>query len=238
MSRPLPRLLLAGLLLPALILAPASVTAGSEPALAPITQVDMNDLIDDTQKQMGDASTMDLVWWIPTTFWRVSMAASEASEAQISQVENVFAPYLIFAVCHGAIGPMGGVQWTDGAAIVSSATLVDASGRTWTPLPENDVNVDARMALSMMKPVLQSVAGAMGENIQFIFFQANDAKGRPLAAPTTAGGFTFKSMGLTYTWRLPLGSLLQPKTCPVDGERLSGAWSYCPWHGKELQVVK
>jgi hypothetical protein len=38
-----------------------------------------------------------------------------------------------------------------------------------------------------------------------------------------------------YSWRLPIGSLVLPRTGPVDGEMLNGAWDYCPWHGVRLE---
>ena len=35
--------------------------------------------------------------------------------------------------------------------------------------------------------------------------------------------------------QVPLGALLPPKACPVDGEHWSGAYRYCPRHGKLLE---
>jgi len=52
------------------------------------------------------------------------------------------------------------------------------------------------------------------------------------------GGFSVDLEGKAYTWRLPLGALLTRKTCPVDGEKLSGAWKFCPWHGKTLEASR
>jgi len=37
-----------------------------------------------------------------------------------------------------------------------------------------------------------------------------------------------------YKWRTPLGSLMPVKTCPKDGEKMSGAWDYCPFDGEKL----
>ena len=86
-----------------------------------------------------------------------------------------------------------------------------------------------------MKPVLVNMLGPMGEHMEFFFFPRTSASGQPIADAKAEGSFRFGVGKDVYDWRLPLGSLLPQKTCPVDGERLSGAWEYCPWHGKKLR---
>lgn len=48
------------------------------------------------------------------------------------------------------------------------------------------------------------------------------------------GKFSMLMDKTEYKWRLPLSSLLPPRLCPIDDEKLNGAWKFCPTHGVEL----
>jgi len=65
-----------------------------------------------------------------------------------------------------------------------------------------------------------------------------DAQSERISNPYTKGTVHLAFQGAEYKWRTPLGSLLAPKQCPVDQEVMTGAWKYCPYHGKELVEQK
>ena len=77
--------------------------------------------------------------------------------------------------------------------------------------------------------------GPMGQNMHVFLFPAKDKKGQDIAAAKREGFFSVKLDKREFKWRLPLGSLLRQKVCSVDGEKLNGAWKFCPWHGTELK---
>ncbi len=55
-----------------------------------------------------------------------------------------------------------------------------------------------------------------------------------IARATEPGSFAIEVGEMVFKWRTPLGALLHPRVCPVDGEPMKGEWSYCPFHGNEL----
>lgn len=87
----------------------------------------------------------------------------------------------------------------------------------------------------MMGPVLVNMLGPMGQNMHFFLFSSKKKNGQEIAVAKREGAFSVKLDKREFKWRLPLGSLLPPKVCPIDGEKLNGAWKFCPWHGVALR---
>jgi hypothetical protein len=206
------------------------------PAIAEKSQVDLNALINETQKMGEKADEMTLVWWLPEEYWQTVFAQDATmTETQIEEFLSVLRPYTLVAVVDGKIGPFGGVTYKAEKEVRSGTRFIDNEGTDYVPFSEDVVDADAKNLLSAMKPVLANILGPMGQNVNFFLFPAKGKKGKKLADPTKEGGFTVKLTDRAFKWRLPLGSLLPSKTCPVDGEKLSGAWKFCPWHGVELK---
>lgn len=200
-------------------------------ALAQRPDVKLNDLISETQKDTPDPDRVTMVWWLPDEYWEVVLQ-EEAAEAL-----SVVGPYVIIGAVDGKIGPFGGITFETETSVRNRLRLVDGEGRAHTPLAEDQVSPDARSLLAMMRPVLGNALGAMGENFHFFVFAGGEGGGAHLSA-TEEGSFSVFIGDEEFAWRLPLGSLLPPKFCPVDGEALSGAWKFCPWHGAALTPTK
>jgi len=131
-----------------------------------------------------------------------------------------------------------GVTFVSEQTLRDSVVLVDGAGNEYRSLPPLDVGPDARNLLAMLQPMLANMMGPMGQNLHFLVFPGLDDAGRRIADASAEGQFAVRVGDEEFRWRLPLGSLLPPKFCPVDGERLNGAWKFCPWHGVELQKQK
>jgi len=198
-------------------------------------EVDINKLIEETQQMADGADEMELIWWIPTEFWEVSMGQDPTvSPAQIDEILSVLSPYTIVMAVDGTLGTFGGVTYETEKSIRKSIRLVDSNGTKFAPLKDSEVDADTKNFLAMMGPIVASMLGEMGENMHFLVFPAKNKQGEIIADATGNTAFTITLGDNDYDWRLPLGSLLDPKTCPNDGERMSGAWSFCPWHGLTL----
>lgn len=199
-------------------------------------KLDIQALIYETQKLTQNVNEIVVVWWTPKEFWRASFSQNPViTEAQIEKFMKVLRPYMIIVVVEGKMGAFGGITYKSEADIRSNIFIRDSHGTVYPPISENKIDVDARMFLSMQKPVLGSILGPLGQNMHFFLFPSENKKGQKIAEAKSEGAFSAKLGEKEFRWRLPLGSLLSPKICPVDGEKLSGAWKFCPWHGVELK---
>jgi hypothetical protein len=195
---------------------------------------DINVLIQETQKLSPKPDEVTLVWWLPEEFWKMSFASSGLDSSQADSFLKVVNPYLIVIVVDGNSGPFGAVTYKSESSIRESIQCSDNSGTRYHPLREEQINSDMKNFLLMMKPILSNMLGPMGQNMHFVLFPAKNDKGVSLLDAKKEGIFIIKLGEREFKWRLPIGSLLPMKTCPVDGEKMNGAWKYCPWHGSKL----
>jgi hypothetical protein len=197
--------------------------------------IDLTALAQETQKVSHKTDEVSLLWWIPEEFWRASISqGGDLSASQTEEFLKVLRPYLVVAVIDGRMGPIGGLTFKSEATIRESVQLIDASGKRYRTLNNDSLDADTKNLLQMFKPVLTNMLGPIGQNMHFLLFPAHDAKGGMIAEAKKEGAFSVQLGNAEYKWRLPLGSLLPLKTCPVDGEQLNGAWIFCPWHGARL----
>jgi hypothetical protein len=211
--------------------------AGLTKNMAQTNKINIDVLTSETQKSSPDADKMILVWWIPEEYWQASLSQDPTiSAAQLTEFVKVLKPYNVFVIVDGKIGTFGGVTYKPEEEIRKSIELVDREGNKYSPLYEARVDPDTKNLLSMMKPVLANILEPVGENMHFYLFPQMNKAGKPIIEAKKEGGFTLKLGGSDFKWKLPIGSLLPPKVCPIDGEELNGAWKYCPWHGEVLKL--
>lgn len=212
------------------------LSAGIKFVFAQGEQVDINALIQETQKRSDEPGEMTFVWWIPEEYWQASFSQNpNMSAAQIEEFLKVFRPYTIIAVVDGTVGTYGNVTYKTEAEMRSNIQIVDSQGNIYIPLSETEVNVDTKSFLAMMKPVLANALGPIGQNMYFFLFPAKNKDGLGIAEAKKEGIFLVKLGEREFRWKLPLGSLLPPKICPTCKEKVSGSYKYCPWDGTKLE---
>ena len=205
-------------------------------SFAQTSKIDINALLQETQKASDRLDEMVLIWWIPEEFWKASFQQDpNITAAQAEDFMKVLRPYLLIVAVDGKVGAFGGVTYKPETTIRNSILVIDSKGTRYHPLSKDKVNADTKNFLAMMKPVFVNILGPMGQNMHFFLFPAKNSMGQDIAVAKREGTFSVKLGKKVFKWRLPLGSLLAPKICPVDGEKLSGAWKFCPWHGVELK---
>ncbi|MBI5343300.1 MAG: hypothetical protein HZB63_08365 [Deltaproteobacteria bacterium] len=202
-------------------------------------RVDLQALVKETQRESRLPKELGLVWWIPTQYWRAAFTSADpdAGKEQIDKFEKVLSPYILVAAVQGQIGPLGGIQWTQENLLRSNLALIDRDGREYRPLSGSAVSPDAKNLISILRPVVANMLGPMGEHLYFLYFPSMTDGKTPIADPLAEGTFSIRLGKETHKWRLPLGAMLPRKQCPVDNELFSGAWKYCPFHGKELVLA-
>lgn len=220
-----------------LVCAAMVVGLGAVPCAAAGQEYDIIALINDTQKQTPDPDRMTVVWWLPEEFWDWSLSQDDTvTEEGAREFLEILEPYTLLGVVDGELGPLGGATFIKPKDLRAMVVLIDAKGNRYTPLSDDAVSADALNLATMMQPILANMLGPMGENFAFFFFKAKAKNGTPVAVATKKGSFSVEVGDQKFDWKTPLGSVLPAKVCPVDGEEMSGAWAYCPWHGKELKI--
>jgi hypothetical protein len=195
----------------------------------------INELINETQQLSSRPQSMRLVWWIPIEYWRMSAQADpKVTEAQMDSVAALLRPFTVIAAVDGTVGSAGEFSFLPAQKLRASIRLVDSHGTRYTPMAPDAIPERTRIVIDVLKPLFANLLGQMGENMDFFLFPAMDAHGHPIAPATGSGAFSVVVADEEFRWRLPLGSLVPKKRCPVDGELLNGSWRYCPWHGVEL----
>jgi len=206
--------------------------AGNESAAS---EIDVDDLIQECQRSVRGKRRAGLVWWIPPEFWE---ASSESNAADTKALVDALRKYTMVAVAYGKVGPIGTIDWVPAAEIRTKTFLRNASGEEFSPL--ESVSTEAQILQGVLRPVLAGAIGKLGENLEILYFPAEDQKGVPLADPRGQRSFSVvlrlpEGEGESvFEWRLPLTSLVPPRFCPVGKERLKADWDYCPWHGSRL----
>ncbi len=202
-------------------------------------EINLDNLIQETQKTNGEADDMRIIWWIPTEFWVASFQQEKSmSQEQKDEFINLLKPYSLFAVVDGKIGPFGGVTYRPVEEIEKSISLIGNNNTEYFPIKSEKLGPDLQNVLATFKPIFKNMMGQLGENMNIFVFSDQTKKGKRISDPYFKGGLTFMLGETEYQWRTPLGSLIPEKICPKDDEKLNGAWDYCPWHGEKLEEAK
>jgi len=205
------------------------------PAVAQEQKSDFTQLMADFMRMSNTNGELNLIWWIPEEFWRVSAASnSNVSHSQIDMVIKIVHPYTIVAVASGRTRPFASPTYRTEAEVRELVRLKDSSGNTYSPLPQDQLDPSTAGLLALLKPLLGKMAGGVTENMQFCVFSGSTKDGARICDPTKEGSCEVDLGGLEFKWRLPLGSLLPKQKCPTCGEILSGAYKYCPYDGTKL----
>ena len=199
-------------------------------------KIDINALIEETQKKSEAPDEMTLIWWIPEAFWKVNFEQDgEITPKQAEDFMKILRPYNVLVVIDGKIGTFGTITYKTETTVRSNIQIIDGQGNAYRPLTDDKVSSEAKTMLSMMKPILVNMLGPLGQNMHFVLFPSKNTKSEDIINVTKEGSFLVKLDNREFKWRFPLGSLLARKVCPVDGEMYNGAWKFCPWHGNELK---
>lgn len=198
-------------------------------------KISLNKLTEETQILSESPDNLKLVWWIPVEFWQVVFADEQAMpKEQANEILEVFKQYTMVATLDGLIGNYGDISYKSQVEIFNSISLIDHNKNSFLPLKNSEIDDKTKEVMSFIKPVLSNMLGQMGANMHFFLFENKNNPGQAIIDPISNKPFTVVLGQEKFTYKLPLGSLLRPKKCPVDDELLNGAWQFCPFHGKAL----
>lgn len=200
--------------------------------------MDMNELLTETQKLSDDMNSMSMAWWVPVEFWQLSFAEDPyTTEEMVQEYMDLLTPYNMIVVSEGTMG-MFGARYKPKEDVIKNCKLIDAKGNIYDAIDEDDLKPDIIMFIDLIKPFFANLMGEMGENMHVLMFPVNSYNGTKIIQATELGSFTIKVGDEEFVWDTPIESFLAPKMCPIDKKRMSGGWTYCPYHGDTLIEYK
>lgn len=88
------------------------ILGGGQRAAAQDQRIDVNELVQDTERASTAAGELNLVWWLPEEFWKASVGANPSvTPEQLESVIKVVHSYFIVGVANGNIGSFGAVTY-------------------------------------------------------------------------------------------------------------------------------
>jgi hypothetical protein len=200
--------------------------------------VDLQAIIKETQQTSQSPSAMTMVWWVPEAFIHAALTTSpDMTEEKREAFLKPLRSYTIIIVIDAKIGAIGGLTYTPGTDLAASVRLKDNAGGLYTPIDNAQINSDTQSFVAIMKPLMANMLGPLGENMNFFVFPRR-GKGDTVIADERKEGVFYVEVGKKeFRWRLPLSSVLIPKTCPTCKEIVSGAYKYCPYDGTKLPEI-
>ncbi len=203
------------------------------------TKVNLASLVRETQRMSPKADEITLAWWTPVEYWEACLSQNPLmAPEQTAQFTKVVLPCTTVAIVEGTVGVLGGMTFKSEAEVRTRVKLRDKDGETYAPIEPAELSPDLSSLLALMKPMLANAMGPLGRNMHFLVFPAKDKQGRRIADARKEGSFAVLVGEKKYRWKLPLGSLLPPKSCPECAEELSGAFKFCPYDGTKLPEKK
>ncbi len=201
----------------------------------PFKEVDQNELVKQTQKNLASSNQIKMVWWIPTEFWQVIYAKQpNISQNIVDQIVNSLSQYTFVGIVDGKVGLNGTIDYSTEAEVRKNITIIDSLNKVYKPLDDKNLEATTQLMLNTLKPVLQNMLGTMGDHFYFIAFENKNSGGNALLSPYYENGSRINFYKTIADFNVPLPSLIADKICPNDKKEMNGTWKYCPYHGVEL----
>ncbi|MEG3792614.1 hypothetical protein V1318_21040 [Lysobacter sp. CCNWLW3] len=211
----------------------------------PVSQIRIDELMGDTQKTGGGANGSEMIWWLPPQLWAYVLDQQDANAEGVSkkvsqevsrQFQDLFTRNTVIAALR--IDSLDeSPNFSSEADLRGKLQLVDMHGGSHRPMAADQVDPALKGLLDTMRPMLVSMIGPAGENMQFYVFPGRTADGKPVADPLGDGKMLVRLDRSEFSFRLPLGGLLPARRDPANGETFPGGYRYNPYTGAELQAV-
>jgi hypothetical protein len=209
------------------------IACASHSALALNTDALMKDL---NQQKMVD-SNIKLAFWLPPEYFIASIPGG-AAPAQQKKIQAMLDGWVLMLAADAEMGAMGGITSRGRAQVMASTRLKIDGGTELSPVPDSELRGDVKNLFDMFRPLFKNMLGPMGEAVEPLAFKVSkkDVQSNELA--TSQGRMTLRLNGESFTWRLPLGSLLPPAVDTETGDEFPGDYRFSPYSGRPLAPKK
>ncbi|HKW81051.1 MAG TPA: hypothetical protein VJQ49_08580 [Casimicrobiaceae bacterium] len=195
---------------------------------------DLQQLTRDTQRITKAGEDLTFVWWMPQAWWEENLNGNPAlTAAGRSQVLAVLDDYIIFSLARNKV-LISGMESVSRSDMLAHARF-EVGGKVIEPIEGQNLSPAMQGMLASFKPALASMLGKFGQSLEIVVYPGK-RDGQSLVDPLKSGSLQYTFYGQTFTWRLPLGSLLPPKVDPKTNEEFPGNYDFNPYSGDPLRV--
>lgn len=196
----------------------------------------MNQLINEVQQIKENDKSLKLVWWIPSDYWQIALEQQkQITPEQINYIKSLFDPYLVIAVGNYRLDLANREIVYESILSRESVLVTENDTNKLIPLKDSEIDPQTFTILnSFLKPLFQQMLGKTGEGLEILLYKNDSDQGKKIIDARKKGRFNVKVDLVDFHWNLPLVSLMEEKTCPVDQQKLQGNFVYCPFHGNKL----
>jgi hypothetical protein len=113
----------------------------------------------------------------------------------------------------------------------------EVGGKLIEPLAPDAIKPGAQTMLAALKPSFASMFGSFGQSMELLVYP-NRQDGKPLLDEKQPGSMRYTLYDQSFTWRLPLPSLLPLRFDPKTNEDFPGNYDFNPYTGGKLQTRK
>jgi hypothetical protein len=195
---------------------------------------DVQQLIRETQRMSQESQQFTIVWWMPQAFWEASANNNAAlSPEGRAQMLAVLDDYMIFAIARAKL-TLATVDARSKSEMLSNARL-EIGDKIIDPIAPEKLTPAAQAILVALKPLLAGILGKFGQSVEIVVYPSKQGD-QKLIDPLRPGSFKYTLYDQTFTWRLPLASLLPPKVDPKTSEEFPGSYEFNPYTGDPLRT--
>ena len=196
--------------------------------------MDVQQLLHETQRISAGPQQMTFVWWMPQEFWEANVSINpNLSPGGRAQVLAALDDYMIFVIARTKV-TMTTLDARSKSEMLSNARL-EIGVKTIDPIAPENLTPTAQAYLVAFKPYLAGILGKVGQSVEMVVYPSKEGDQR-LIDPLKPGSFKYTLYDQTFTWRLPLASLLPAKVDPKTGEEFPGSYEFNPYTGESLRT--
>ena len=203
--------------------------------------LNLANFIKEIQIQGVGANKVEIAWWIPWQYMDAALKSNGSHNAAADSMVNSFKNFTLIYVIDGKVDKESlAFKYRSENEIRKSIQININDSIHLQPISESRYEENLQILLSVLTPALEKNMGALGEHMCFFVFKNTNDAGNYLVDASKKGKLSVSwiESSSNYSWSLPLDILTPPKFCPVDGEKLSGKYMYCPYHGNKLNNKK
>jgi hypothetical protein len=209
---------------------------GAPPGVQAQNSVDVVEISKELSRATPDLDATTSVMWMPAEFWALMASMNGSTAEDLAEIRETLKPFNVFVATDGTYGVFGGTKAKPASEIRASIRLVMETGKIVSPLDLDNVGSDMKSFVNSFIPAfLTEAVGDEADDYVTVVFPRETESGETIADPTSEGSFAIVIGERIFRWRTPIAGFVPPKYCPIDGEAMSGAWKFCPWHGAELE---